>query len=141
MVVDPWRTMGLASIEDNAPHRLPNPAVPPYVAVAVLSHLPSVLSLFLTPASHSNFIIIRCNTPSTNTSFFGLTHANMVHVSDMRVLLTPDSNHTDFKTVGFYSPISQEPFYSGLGLFQLALDEWLPCFANGTVGASVGVDV
>ncbi|EIM80278.1 peptidase S28 [Stereum hirsutum FP-91666 SS1] len=101
---DPWRTMGLASIEDNAPHRLPNPAVPP------------------------------CNTPSTNTSFFGLTHANMVHVSDMRVLLTPDSNHTDFKTVGFYSPISQEPFYSGLGLFQLALDEWLPCFANGTAG-------
>lgn len=127
IVVDPWRTMGLASIEDNAPHRLPNPAVPPYVVI--LSHYP--LHTYATkPHSHS----YRCNTPSTNSSFFGLTHANMVHVSDMRVLLTPDSNHTDFKTVGFYSPISQEPFYSGLGLFQLALDEWLPCFANGTAG-------
>lgn len=55
----------------------------------------------------------------------------MVHVSDMRVLLIPDANHSDFKTVGFYSPISQEPFYTGLGLFQLALDEWLPCFGQG----------
>jgi hypothetical protein len=52
----------------------------------------------------------------------------MVHVSDMRVLLVPDSNHTDFKTVGYYSPVSQAPFYTGLGLFQLALDDWLPCF-------------
>lgn len=55
----------------------------------------------------------------------------MVHVSDLRVLLTPDANHTNFQTVGFYSPISQEPFYSGLGLFELALDEWLPCFGKG----------
>ena len=39
-------------------------------------------------------------------------------------------HHTDFKTVGFYSPVSQEPFYSGLGLFELALDEWLPCFGS-----------
>lgn len=54
----------------------------------------------------------------------------MVHVSDMRVLLTPDANHSDFKTVGFYSPVSQQPFYAGLGLFGLALDEWLPCFVG-----------
>ena len=54
----------------------------------------------------------------------------MVHVSDLRVLLTPDVNHTDFKTVGFYSPVAQEPFYSGLGLFEMALDEWLPCFGD-----------
>ena len=72
----------------------------------------------------------RCNVEPAFPSFFGLTHASMVHVSDLRVLLTPDANHTDFKTVGFYSPVSQEPFYSGLGLFQLALDEWLPCFGN-----------
>ncbi|GJE98594.1 serine carboxypeptidase S28-domain-containing protein [Phanerochaete sordida] len=95
---DPWRTMGLASIEDNAPHRLPSVAVP------------------------------RCNEAPAYPSFFGLTHANMVHVSDLRVLLTPDANHTNFSTVGFYSPIAQEPFYSGLALFELALDEWLPCF-------------
>ena len=29
--VDPWRTMGLASIEENSPHRVPSPAVPMYV--------------------------------------------------------------------------------------------------------------
>ena len=73
----------------------------------------------------------RCNTPPSNTSsFFGVTYDNMVHVSDMRVLLTPDANHSDFKTVGFYSPVSQQPFYAGLGLFGLALDEWLPCFVG-----------
>ncbi|KAF7370866.1 Peptidase S28 [Mycena sanguinolenta] len=100
---DPWRTMGLASIESNSPHRIPTVSVP------------------------------ACNTPAPGKSFFGLTHAQMVHVSDMRVLLVPDSNHTDFKTVGFYSPVSQAPFYSGLGLFQLALDEWLPCFHGSVI--------
>lgn len=61
-----------------------------------------------------------------------MTHANQVHVSDLRVLLTPDSNHTDFKTVGFFSPVANngEPFYAGLGLFEMALDEWLPCFKS-----------
>ncbi|TFK48520.1 peptidase S28 [Heliocybe sulcata] len=97
---DPWRTMGLASIEPNSPFRNSTVAVP------------------------------ACNSSPANDTFFGLLHSNMVHVSDLRVLITPDSNHTDFKTVGFYSPVSQEPFYSGLGLFQLALDEWLPCFGH-----------
>lgn len=99
---DPWRTMGLASTESNSPQRQSTVAIPP------------------------------CNlVPQDGDSrFFGLLHAGMVHVSDMRVLITPDSNHSDFKTVGFYSPVSQEPFYSGLGLFQLALDMWLEegCF-------------
>ncbi|PPQ80737.1 hypothetical protein CVT25_001857 [Psilocybe cyanescens] len=99
--VDPWRTMGLASIESNSPKRTPSPIIP------------------------------TCNKPPPSSStFFGITYANMVHVSDMRVLLTPDANHSDFKTVGFYSPVSQEPFFAGLGLFQLALDEWLPCFGK-----------
>ena len=51
------------------------------------------------------------------------------------MLLTPDANHTNFKTVGFYSPVAQEPFYSGLGLFELALDEWLDegCFEGQMV--------
>ncbi|KAJ3008349.1 hypothetical protein NUW54_g3188 [Trametes sanguinea] len=102
---DPWRTMGLASIESNSPMRSPSVAVP------------------------------RCNVAPEFPSFFGLTHANMVHVSDLRVLLTPDANHTDFKTVGFYSPVSQEPFYSGLGLFEMALDEWLPCFGQDSHGS------
>lgn len=72
----------------------------------------------------------RCNEAPEFPSFFGITHHDMVHVSDMRILLTPDANHSDFKTVGFFSPISQEPFYAGLGLFELALDEWLPCFGK-----------
>ena len=75
-------------------------------------------------------VVLRCNVEPEFPSFFGLTHANMVHVSDLRVLLTPDANHTDFKTVGFYSPVAQEPFYSGLGLFEMALNEWLPCFGD-----------
>ena len=76
-------------------------------------------------------VTYRCNTPPSNaSSFFGITYDNMVHVSDMRVLLIPDANHSDFKTVGFYSPVSQQPFYAGLGLFGLALDEWLPCFVG-----------
>ncbi|KAJ7173751.1 peptidase S28 [Mycena filopes] len=97
---DPWRTMGLASIESNSPQRKPTVSVPP------------------------------CNSPAPGDSFFGITYAQMVHASDMRVLLVPDANHTDFKTVGFYSPVSQAPFYTGLALFQLALDEWLPCFSS-----------
>ncbi|KAJ7918777.1 peptidase S28 [Mycena leptocephala] len=103
VTVDPWRTMGLASIESNSPQRKPTVSVPP------------------------------CNSAAPGDSFFGLTHSQMVHVSDMRVLLVPDSNHSDFKTVGFYSPVAQAPFYTGLGLFQLALDEWLPCFHSSSV--------
>ncbi|KAF8511849.1 peptidase S28 [Hysterangium stoloniferum] len=95
---DPWRTMGLASIEENSPQRQSTVVVP---------------SCHKIPQSHDS------------QTFFGLTHPGMVHVSDLRVLLIPDANHSNFKTVGFYSPVSQEPFYSGLGLFQLALDEWL----------------
>ncbi|KLO08900.1 peptidase S28 [Schizopora paradoxa] len=95
---DPWRTMGLASIESNSPHRTPTLSVP------------------------------ECNKELSFPSFFGMTHTNEVHVSDMRVLLVPDANHTDFKTVGFYSPVDPAPFYAGLGLFEQALDAWLPCF-------------
>ncbi|KAF7356875.1 Peptidase S28 [Mycena venus] len=107
---DPWRTMGLASIESNSPQRKPTVSVPP-------PELLSLDAICLLQAAH----------------FFGLTHSQMVHVSDMRVLLVPDSNHSDFKTVGFYSPVAQAPFYTGLGLFQLALDEWLPCFHGSSI--------
>ena len=59
----------------------------------------------------------------------------MVHVSDMRALLKEnDPNHQNFSTVGFSSPISTEPFYAGTGLFQAALETWLPCFGNHTYG-------
>lgn len=57
----------------------------------------------------------------------------MVHVSDMRALLNAsDPNHQNFSTVGFSSPISTEPLFSGVGLFSMALEKWLPCFGNSS---------
>ena len=92
--------------------------------------------------SHPRWLILtlltRCNTAPEFPSFFGITYANMVHVTDMRVLLEQDANHTNFQTVGFYSPVSPEPFYAGLGLFQLALDEWLPCFQSQSNRSTTG---
>lgn len=66
---------------------------------------------------------------------FGIVYRDMVHVSDMRALLNAsDVNHRNFSTVGFSSPISTEPFYAGVGLFSMALEEWLPCFGDGAYG-------
>lgn len=80
-------------------------------------------------------VIPACNVPPSNDTVFGIVHSGMVHVSDMRALLnTSDVNHQNFSTVGFASPISTEPFYAGVGLFGAALEQWLPCFANGTYG-------
>ena len=77
-----------------------------------------------------------CNTPPTNSSIFGIIYRDMVHVSDMRALLnTSDVNHQNFSTIGFSSPISTEPFYAGVGLFERALETWLPCFGGGKYGA------
>lgn len=52
----------------------------------------------------------------------------------MRVLLTPDANHSNFKTIGYHSPISPEAYYLALDTFQRALDEWLPCFVPKMIG-------
>ncbi|KAK5011257.1 hypothetical protein LTR16_005133 [Cryomyces antarcticus] len=79
--------------------------------------------------------IPECGVPPPNDTVFGIVYRDMVHVSDMRALLnTSDVNHQNFSTVGFSSPISTEPFYAGVGLFQQALEAWLPCFANGSYG-------
>ncbi|KAF7370867.1 Thymus-specific serine protease [Mycena sanguinolenta] len=86
---DPWRTLGLASIEPNSPRRTPTVSVP------------------------------ACNSPAPGTTFFGLTHAQMVHVSDLRVLLVPDSNHSNLKTVGFHSPRIAGAVLRGLGAFPI----------------------
>ncbi|KAL9109972.1 MAG: hypothetical protein Q9227_005495 [Pyrenula ochraceoflavens] len=70
-----------------------------------------------------------CNVAPPTDQIFGIVHSDMVHVSDMRALLnTSDVNHQNFQTVGFSSPISAEPFYSGIELFSMALEQWLPCF-------------
>ena len=77
-----------------------------------------------------------CDTAPADNGIFGIVYRDMVHVSDMRALLNAsDVNHQNFSTVGFSSPISTEPFYAGVGLFERALETWLPCFGGGRYGA------
>ena len=104
---DPWRSMSPASTdtEIGAPGRMTFQVVP------------------------------ECNVAPADEGIFGIIYRDMVHVSDMRALLnTSDINHQNFSTVGFSSPISTEPFYAGVGLFMQALENWLPCFGNGSYG-------
>ncbi|KAI9695772.1 MAG: hypothetical protein M1820_008444 [Bogoriella megaspora] len=104
---DPWRVYSPASIEEGSPHRQTYQNIPD------------------------------CGVPPANDTIFGIIYRDMVHVSDMRVLLnTSDVNHQNFSTVGFSSPIDTEPFYAGVGLFSMALEKWLPCFGNGTYGTT-----
>ncbi|KAK1047652.1 hypothetical protein LTR74_017721 [Friedmanniomyces endolithicus] len=105
---DPWRALSPASTEIGGPNRTTSQVIP------------------------------ACNVPPANDSVFGIVYRDMVHVSDMRALLnTSDVNHQNFSTVGFSSPISTEPFYAGVSLFQSALEDWLPCFGNGTYGSEL----
>lgn len=98
---DPWRALSPASIEVGSPNR------------TTLQDIPA------------------CNVAPANDTIFGIIYRDMVHVSDMRALLnTSDVNHQNYSTVGFSSPISTEPFYAGVSLFQSALEAWLPCFGN-----------
>lgn len=107
---DPWRALSPASTEVGSPNRTTVQDVPP------------------------------CNIPPPGDTIFGIVYKDMVHVSDMRALLNKsDVNHQNFSTVGFSSPISPEPFYAGVGLFQSALEKWLPCFAEGTYGSEITV--
>ena len=102
---DPWRAYSPASIEIGSPNR------------TTVQHVPA------------------CNEAPANDTIFGIIYRDMVHVSDMRALLnTSDVNHQNFSTVGFSSPISTEPFYAGVSLFQGALEAWLPCFGNNSYG-------
>lgn len=103
---DPWRALSPASTEAGSPMRQSKSTIP------------------------------KCNTPPPADEVFGLVYRDMVHVSDQRALLIlDDPNHQNFSTVGFSSPISVEPFYAGVGLFSMALEEWLPCFGNGSYGS------
>ena len=100
---DPWRAYSPTSIEIGSPGR------------QAVQEIPD------------------CNVPPANDTVFGLVYRDMVHVSDMRALLNKsDVNHQNFSTVGFSSPIDTEPFYAGVGLFEMALERWLPCFGNGS---------
>ncbi|KAF4547744.1 Serine carboxypeptidase S28-like protein [Elsinoe fawcettii] len=85
------------------------------------------------PGRVSDSRIPRCNESPDPSTVFGIEYRDMVHVSDLRALTDlEDPYHQNFSTVGFASPISVEPYYAGLGLFSSALEEWLPCFGNGS---------
>ncbi|KAG8630818.1 hypothetical protein KVT40_002437 [Elsinoe batatas] len=85
------------------------------------------------PGRTSDSRIPKYNVSPDPSTVFGIEYRDMVHVSDLRALLDlKDPYHQNFSTVGFASPISVEPYYAGLGLFQSALEEWLPCFGNGS---------
>nr|OQO15986.1 hypothetical protein B0A51_16683 [Rachicladosporium sp. CCFEE 5018] len=102
---DPWRALSPTSIETGSPNRTSTQYIP------------------------------QCNVPPSNDTVFGILYKDAVHVSDMRALLnTSDINHQNFSTVGFSSPVSPEHFYAGVSLFESALEEWLPCFGNGSYG-------
>jgi len=55
-----------------------------------------------------------CYTAPYPWNYFGVVYRGETHAKDLASYLTePD-----------------EPFYTSLALFQMALDEWLPCFFN-----------
>lgn len=53
-----------------------------------------------------------CHTKPPSNNYFGVIYRGREHCSDLASQLKEPS----------------EPFYTSLALFQLALDEWLPCF-------------
>ena len=57
--------------------------------------------------------IPQCNAPPPNDTVFGMVYPKQVHWSDLSNLL-------------------DMPFAVGRNLFPNALEEWLPCFGNGT---------
>lgn len=88
------------------------------------------------PGRQTSQNIPSCNTVPYSSSIFGIIYRDMVHVSDMRALLNmSDINHKNPSTVGFSSPISTGPFCAGVGLFESALETWLPCFGGGKYSA------
>ncbi|KAJ9630614.1 hypothetical protein H2203_001137 [Taxawa tesnikishii (nom. ined.)] len=103
---DPWRTLSPASTETGSPNRTTVQVIP------------------------------ECSVTPANDSFFGIVYPDMVHLSDMRALLNEfDVDCQNPSTVGLSSPISTEPLYAGIGLFQSALEAWLPCFGNDSDGS------
>jgi hypothetical protein len=59
-------------------------------------------------------ILLSCHTAPDESSYFGVVYRGETHVKDLYSQLTEPS----------------EPFYTSLALFEVALDEWLPCFAS-----------
>ncbi|KAF9787086.1 peptidase S28 [Thelephora terrestris] len=82
--IDPWRTLSVASFEENAPKRIGSLNIP------------------------------ACYTAPDPSSYFGIVYPGKTHAKDL--------------ASSFAEP--EEAFYTSLALFQMALDEWLPCFLS-----------
>ena len=103
--IDPWRTLSVASFEENAPKRIGTTAIPAYV--------PQRIVIFSGIAERC-VVLFSCNTAPHESSYFGVVYRGEIHAKDLFSYLTEPT----------------EPFYTSLALFEVALDEWLPCFAS-----------
>ena len=59
-------------------------------------------------------VFFSCHTAPDESSYFGAVYRGESHVKDLVSYFTEPT----------------EPFYTSLALFEVALDEWLPCFAS-----------
>ena len=66
----------------------------------------------LQASANGYFASLSCYTAPDPSSYYGIVHPGKVHVQDF--------------SSSFAEP--EEAFYAGLALFQMGLDEWLPCF-------------
>jgi len=68
----------------------------------------------MTPSKIADRCVVpfSCHTAPDESSYFGVVYRGKTHVKDLSSPLTEP----------------EEPFYTSLALFEMALDEWLPCF-------------
>lgn len=82
------------------------------------------------PGRTSKQVIPKCFESPDPSTVFGLEYINALHASDLRVMTNTQTPWN--ATTGFHAPVSNEQFFAGVGLFTSALEEWLPCFKNGS---------
>jgi hypothetical protein len=103
--IDPWRTLSVASFEENAPKRIGSLNIPAWVPGR---------SLELQATADDDFLSFSCYTAPDPSSYFGIVYPGKTHAKDL--------------ASSFAEP--EEAFHTSLALFQMALDEWLPCFLS-----------
>ena len=72
--------------------------------------------MVLSGITDNHTVPFSCHTAPDASSYFGVVYRGEVHVKDLFSTLT--------------EPI--EAFYTSLALFEMALDEWLPCFFSNS---------
>lgn len=99
---DPWKSFSVGSTEPGSPMRLPNATIPGYLSVFFYSR----------PSACTNLAFSRCDSTHNSSSYFGITYPNRGHMPDR------------------YTPLDVPDiaFYTSLKIFEMALEQWLPCF-------------